>query len=210
MPNMRRYGSLDQVFIQLDGFLKKSAPQRPNPANAISENPLSKQEQRQSIGLMRINHSGEVCAQALYQGQAWFSRNPQLANNLRQAAREEEDHLNWCATRLQELNGRPSHLTPLWYAGALGIGCLASLLGDRYSLSFLAETEHQVSAHLQKHLNLLPSQDLKSQAILKQMKYEEEQHAHHALEQGGVPLPSWVALSMRLSAKIMTSITYWI
>lgn len=220
---MRRYSPIDQVIIQLTSFLDPLAPPipaaqgaprsepRPNPANALAEEPpLTPQAQQQSIGLMRVNHAGEVCAQALYQGQAAITSDPRLKAHLEQAGREEVDHLNWCQERITEMGGRVSRLSRLWHAGALGIGRLAGLCGDKYSLGFLAETERQVSQHLEQHLARLPVDDVKSRAILTQMKQDEEQHAHQAMEQGGQPLPSPIRLLMKISAKIMTTVAFYI
>ena len=159
---------------------------------------------------MRVNHSGEVCAQALYQGQALTARNPDVKTALEQAAWEETEHLNWTETRIAELGGRTSLLNPLWYTGSLALGALAGSLGDKWNLGFLAETERQVEQHLDSHLGRLPQQDEKSRAILEQMKSDEIQHATTALEHGGAELPLPVKTAMKLSSKIMTSTTYWV
>jgi len=211
---MRRYSPIDQVIIQLTHFLKPlagdAASQRPNPAEALDDRVLTPDERRLSTALMRINHAGEICAQALYQGQAAMTRNAALKAHFKQAAAEEVDHLQWCQDRITDMGGQVSRLTPLWQLGALGIGRFAGLFGDAYSLGFLAETEHQVSAHLSKHLERLPLNDLKSRTILQQMRQDEEQHAYQALEHGGKPLPQGIRLLMTISAKIMTSIAFYI
>jgi ubiquinone biosynthesis monooxygenase Coq7 len=160
--------------------------------------------------MMRINHAGEVCAQALYQGQALLARKPALKTYLKHAADEEADHLAWCADRIEALGGKTSYLTPLWYAGSLLIGVAAGLCGDRISLGFLAETEVQVTEHLRKHLEKLPKADLKSRAILTQMQTDEQNHAHEAIVNGGTTLPFGIPSVMRLSAKIMTSLAFYL
>ena len=159
---------------------------------------------------MRINHTGEVCAQALYQGQALTARLPQVRNRMERAAAEENDHLDWCEGRLQELDSRTSLLNPIWYAGSFAIGAAAGLAGDKWSLGFVAETEQQVGAHLDDHLNRLPERDSKSRAILEQMKEDEARHADQALKAGGAVLPGPIRFAMRLSSKIMTGTVYWL
>lgn len=153
---------------------------------------------------MRINHSGEVCAQALYLGQALVARNPRIARHLHQAAAEEKAHLSWCARRITELGDRKSFLNPLWAIGSFGIGMLAGIAGDKISLGFLAETENQVSRHLEKHLQEIAPQDQKSKAILLQMQEDEKRHASHAVDLGGMPLPKPVCALMRFFSKVMT------
>ena len=159
---------------------------------------------------MRINHAGEVCAQALYQGQALFARDATARAALERAAAEEWDHLAWCAERLRELEQRPSHLDPLWYGGSLALGALAALAGDRWSLGFVVETERQVERHLESHLERLPVADQRSRAIVAQMRSDEAAHADMALAQGGTPLPAPVRALMRLTARLMTASAYWI
>ena len=159
---------------------------------------------------MRIDHTGEVCAQALYQGQALTARLPEVRKKMERAAAEENDHLDWCERRIEELGGRTSLLNPLWYAGSFAIGALAGLAGDKWSLGFVAETEQQVGEHLDEHLEQIPPQDAKSRAILEQMKQDELRHANQALVGGGVPLPAPVKLAMRLSSKVMTRTVYWL
>jgi ubiquinone biosynthesis monooxygenase Coq7 len=152
---------------------------------------------------MRINHVGEVCAQALYQGQALTARNPEARAVLEEAAREETDHLAWCESRINELGGRKSLLNPLWYGGAFALGAVAGALGDKWNLGFLAETERQVEAHLDGHLQQLPEQDARSRAIVEQMKVDEAKHAQTALDHGGAPLPMPVKQVMRFAAEVM-------
>jgi len=160
--------------------------------------------------LMRVNHAGEVAAQALYHGQALVAHEPAVREFLLGAAREEGDHLIWCAERLAALHSRPSLLNPLWYAGSVAIGALAGLAGDRLSLGFIAETERQVEGHIDEHLARLPAADEASRAVLEQMKADEIRHGAHALERGGEPLPGPAATLMRLTAKLMTRSAYWI
>jgi ubiquinone biosynthesis monooxygenase Coq7 len=159
---------------------------------------------------MRVNHAGEVAAQALYQGQALVARDPELQSFLLAAAREEGDHLRWCRERLAALEARPSRLDPLWYAGSIMIGALAGLAGDRLSLGFMAETERQVEGHLDQHLARLPKEDAASRAVIEQMQRDEVTHGARALERGGAELAPPVRALMRLTAKLMTSSAYWI
>lgn len=206
--------NLDPLLITLDNALRTLfAPAhsaREIPGTHFPEAPLSEDERRQVVGLLRVDHAGEICAQALYQGQALTARNPQVQAELRKAAQEETEHLAWTEARLAELGGRTSLLNPAWYAGSFAIGALAGLLGDRWNLGFLAETERQVEGHLDKHLDRLPKQDKKSQAILLQMKIDEARHAATALHHGGAELPLPVRLAMRLTSKVMTSTAYWV
>jgi ubiquinone biosynthesis monooxygenase Coq7 len=171
---------------------------------------LSAAEQAKSAALMRINHSGEVCAQALYLGQAFVARDKKLAKQLYQAADEEQTHLQWCKKRVAELNGKTSLLNPLWALGSFGIGVIAGLAGDKISLGFLAETENQVTHHLEKHLNNISPLDKKSIAILEKMREDEKKHATHAIAMGGVALPKPICKIMTLCSKIMTTTArYW-
>ncbi|MEO1767341.1 2-polyprenyl-3-methyl-6-methoxy-1,4-benzoquinone monooxygenase [Thiobacter aerophilum] len=206
--------NLDTLILAFDRGLRTlfaPAPTvRPVPGRDLAEASLTEAEQRHAAGLMRVNHSGEVCAQALYQGQALTARNPQARAALRQAAQEETEHLNWCETRLRELGSHKSYLNPIWYTGSLAIGMAAGALGDKWNLGFLAETERQVEAHLASHLARLPAQDAKSRAIVEQMKIDEAKHATTAIEHGGRPLPLPVRLGMRLTSKVMTSLAYWV
>lgn len=182
---------------------------RPYPAKEPSDE-LSVDERRESVALMRVNHVGEVCAQALYEAQALGARSPQLRESFLAAARDEADHLAWTQRRIRELGGRTSLLNPLWYAGAFGIGLLASRLGDRASLGFMAETERQVEAHLQGHLDRLPAGDIASREVVKQMQHDEIHHAHTATAMGGVALPLPVRAAMRLAAKVMTTTAHYV
>jgi len=205
---------LDRFIIELDKGLRTlfapAASVRSLPGKQLDEPKLSETEKKLAAALMRVNHSGEICAQALYQGQALTARNPAAKAALEQAAQEETEHLNWCETRISELGSHTSYLNPLWYSGSLAIGALAGALGDKWNLGFLAETEHQVERHLEGHLARLPASDLKSRAIVEQMKTDEARHASTALEQGGVALPSPVKQGMRFTSKLMTKAAYWV
>ncbi|MDE3009425.1 MAG: 2-polyprenyl-3-methyl-6-methoxy-1,4-benzoquinone monooxygenase [Pseudomonadota bacterium] len=206
--------SLDRAITLFDRSLRVLlAPppaRRPSPAASLPDAELGSTQRRRAAGLMRVNHAGEVCAQALYQGQALFARDELARAALDQAAEEEWDHQAWCAQRLQELGATPSHLDPLWYGGALAIGVLAALAGDRWSLGFVAETERQVEAHLDSHLARLPLEDVRSRAIVSSMRDEEAAHAEMARAHGGAGLPAPVRALMRLSARVMTASAYWI
>ena len=181
------------------------AASRPSPAGGVSEAELlTDDEAREAIALMRVNHVGEVCAQALYDAQALAARSPELRAMFEQAAREEADHLAWTEERIRELGGRTSLLNPLWYGGAFAIGLAAARIGDRASLGFMAETERQVEQHLQGHLDRLPESDAPSRAIVAQMKDDEVRHADAATALGGAELPLPVRLAMRLAARVMT------
>ena len=182
---------------------------RPNPAAKVADLELSDAERRQSGALMRINHVGEVCAQALYTGQALACQSPALRTQLAEASREETDHLAWTQQRLHDLNDRPSWLNPLWYAGAFAIGFAAGKLGgDKVSLGFVVETERQVEAHLQSHMDLLPASDLASRAIVSAMKADEIAHAQMAQQAGAVELPAPVKSLMQAAAKVMTTVAH--
>ncbi|MDP8566721.1 2-polyprenyl-3-methyl-6-methoxy-1,4-benzoquinone monooxygenase [Methylophilus aquaticus] len=203
--------TLDKVISVLDMGLRtvfsSAIASRPCP-QATESSTLSDSERQHAAALMRINHVGEVCAQALYSGQALLSRNPSHVEALKQASREEVDHLAWCEQRIAELGGRKSLLNPLWYGASFGMGITAGLLGDKWNLGFLAETEHQVSAHLDSHLHTLPPQDHASRAIVAQMKADEEQHADTAEQLGGAALPGPLKRVMRLASKVMTHTAY--
>ncbi|QEL64028.1 ubiquinone biosynthesis monooxygenase Coq7 [Oryzomicrobium terrae] len=181
---------------------------RAMPGTDLPEAELSPEERRRVIGLMRVNHCGEVCAQALYQGQALTSRDPSIRQALEQAGREETEHLAWTERRMAELGGRKSLLNPLWYAGSLTLGVVAGKLGDAWNLGFLAETERQVGAHLDSHLGKLPVQDSRSRAIVEQMKTDEASHADTAVHLGARELPAPVKGAMRLMSKVMTGTAY--
>ena len=209
------YTPIDTLLINLDQairtvFGRPSITGRPNPAQEIPEEELTPEEQEQSARLMRVNHTGEVCAQALYQGQAFTAHQEGVREQLLQAALEENDHLDWCETRLKELGSHTSVLNPLFYTGAFIIGALNGKIGDRWNLGFLVETENQVVRHLQDHLERLPEQDYKSRSILEIMQKDEDQHATTALRAGGIPLPLPVRLLMKTAAKVMTTSTYWV
>lgn len=182
---------------------------RPYPATGVTELQLNDAERRQAGALMRINHVGEVCAQALYTGQALACKSPALRAQLAEASREETDHLAWTQQRLNDLNDRPSLLNPLWYAGAFAIGFAAGKIGgDEVSLGFVVETERQVEAHLQSHMDLLPAADTASRAIVSQMKADEIAHAQMAMKAGAVELPASVKSVMKMAAKVMTTVAH--
>lgn len=210
----RQFSPVDALISRLDrrlrGLHTPPAGTRPTPGANRPEAELSPVERRLSAALMRVNHSGEVCAQALYRGQALTARQPTLRAHLRAAAGEETDHLVWCAERLQELNDHTSYLNPLWFAGAYTIGSLAGLSGDRWSLGFVAETERQVEQHLQGHRQRLPAADYRSHAIVEQMQLDEARHGRDAMNAGGVSLPWPLRLAMRLSARVMTTTAHWV
>lgn len=211
----RRLSPLDHVIISFDGALRTvfGEPEttgRANPTAGIEEASLS-EEERKAVGcLMRVNHAGEVAAQALYQGQGLTARLPVVREALERAALEENDHLAWCRQRVQELGTHTSYLDPFWYGGSLAMGALAGVAGDKWSLGFVAETEHQVIQHLDGHLDCLSTQDGRSRAILEQMKKDEAHHATVALEAGGEELPFPVRTLMRMVSKVMTQTAYWI
>lgn len=205
---------LDRLIIEFDkGLRTLFAPAqtvRQVPGNQLSEATLSEAEKKLSAALMRVNHSGEICAQALYQGQALTARNPNAKKALEEAAQEETEHLNWCETRIHELGSHTSYLNPIWYTGSLAIGALAGALGDKWNLGFLAETERQVEQHLNGHLSRLPQSDSKSRAIVEQMKIDEAQHASTALKHGGADLPTPIKIGMQFTSKLMTHSAYWV
>jgi 3-demethoxyubiquinol 3-hydroxylase len=210
----RTYDVLDRVIGEIDSAIKVlSTPARSRrtfPANRSEESALDDAERLESGRLMRVNHSGEIAAQALYQGQALTARDSAVAGAMRQAAAEEIDHLAWCEQRLQELNGRTSVLNPLWYAGSFAIGALAGTLGDRTSLGFLAETEKQVEAHLRDHQDRLPAADHRSRSIVDQMTHDEAAHGAKAASLGADQLPFALRWAMRLTARVMTRSAYWL
>lgn len=184
--------------------------QRDYPADGLDDCQLQDDEREHVASLMRINHSGEVSAQALYQGQSITARNREVRTKLEQAALEENDHLAWTENRLHELGDRTSLLNPAWYAGSFALGALAGAMGDKWNLGFLAETEHQVVQHLDEHLEQLPAEDRRSRAILEQMKIDEARHATTALDHGGAELPTPVKKLMGMVSKLMTRTVYWI
>jgi len=205
---------IDRLIPEFDKVLRTlfaPAPtSRPMPGEDLPEADLSDAEKRHAAALMRINHCGEICAQALYQGQALTSRQPDIKRALAQAAQEETEHLNWTERRIAELGGRKSLLNPLWYIGSLSMGLVAGKLGDAWNLGFLAETERQVESHLESHKEQLSPQDQKSWVVLEQMKTDEINHAHMAVEQGARELPLAVKMAMKLSSKVMTKTAYYI
>ena len=200
---------IDHVIAGLDTALKsifaKQSPKRKSPAAAgkIPEQDLSELERKKSIELMRVNHVGEICAQALYQGQALTARSAEVKDKMQEAAAEEVDHLSWCDERITELGGRTSLLNPIWYAGSLGLGTLAGLIGDKWSLGFLEETENQVEQHLAEHLDYLPENDQRSRAIVEQMKIDEAKHAQMANDNGAEELPTIIKSAMKNTANLM-------
>jgi len=209
----RRYSPLDLLVMNFDQAVrtlagKPAVTERHNPAADLPETDLTDAERDHVGRLMRINHTGEVCAQALYQGQALTARLPNVRARMERAAQEENDHLVWCEERLDELGNRTSYLNPLWYAGSFAIGALAGVAGDKWSLGFVAETEHQVEAHLDDHLGQVPVDDDRTRAILEQMKEDEVRHATKALAAGGAALPSPVRFAMKLMSKVMTTTVY--
>lgn len=206
--------SVDELILGFDRALRTvlgpSRSTRPVPGDGLPEAGMSAQERSHAGALMRVNHVGEVCAQALYQGQALTARNPQARVALAKAAEEEVEHLAWTEQRIAELGARRSLLNPLWYAGSYAIGAVAGLAGDRWSLGFLAETERQVVAHLNGHLQRLPHTDARSRAIVTTMKRDEARHATMALRLGGAELPLPFRAGMRLASHVMTTTAYWI
>jgi len=215
MDPMRRYTALDGMISSFDDFLSQAMPgkrpaSRPSPAETALDGALTPGMKSVSAGLMRVDHAGEVCAQALYQGQGLTARNPQVRQIMQTAATEEVDHLVWCSQRLGELDSHTSYLNPFWYMGSLSLGIVAGLLGDRWSLGFVAETEHQVVRHLDTHLGELPDNDHRSRAILEQMRIDESHHATVAVESGAAELPLPVRRLMRLGSRLMTRTAYWI
>ena len=213
--HQRAYSPLDRVVVNLDQALRAvfgrpQVTERPDPAAGLPEPDLSATERRHIARLMRINHTGEVCAQGLYQGQALTARLPEVRAKMERSAQEENDHLAWCEDRIEALGDRKSLLNPLWYAGSFAIGAAAGLAGDRWSLGFVVETEKQVESHLDHHLEQVPADDVKDRAVLKQMKADEVHHAEvgPSCRRGRVAGPD--SLGMRLASKVMTRTVYWI
>ena len=206
---------LDRLLAGLDNALKTVAvpagqPARPNPAEDISHTELTEGQAAHAAGLMRVNHAGEIAAQGLYQGHAAVARAPAIEQQMQRAADEERDHLAWCEQRLTELGSQPSRLSPIWYAGSFVIGAVSGVLGDRWSLGFIAETENQVCEHLTGHLERLPDEDARSRAIVEKMREEEAGHGAQARAAGAADLPKPIHALMRMTAKIMTKSAYWI
>jgi 3-demethoxyubiquinol 3-hydroxylase len=210
--NVRTLTPLDRLLAGIERALETVAgspeAHRPSPSGGVPDAELDDSQRRHAAGLMRINHTGEVCAQALYDGQAALARKEENRAHLQHAAAEETDHLAWCSERLRELESRPSLLNPLWYAGSYAIGAAAALAGDKISLGFVVETEKQVEAHLADHLDRLPAQDERSRAVLTQMQADEVQHAQRARERGGVALPFPIPQLMHVSSMVMKTVAY--
>ncbi len=206
--------TLDDLIVAFDrGLRTVFAPAqslRPVPGDELAEAELTAESRAHAAALMRVNHTGEICAQALYQGQALTARNPRAREALERAAQEETEHLAWTERRIEALGGRKSLLNPAFYAGSFAMGALAGLLGDRWNLGFLAETERQVVKHLEGHLQRLPAADGKSRAVLEEMRADEARHATSAITHGGAELPEPAKFAMRLSSKVMTGTAYWI
>jgi ubiquinone biosynthesis monooxygenase Coq7 len=210
----RQYNPVDRLLFTVENglrtvFGKPQTTERPNPAAEIPEHELSDTERDLAGRLMRINHAGEVAAQGLYTGQALTAKLPEVRDKMDRAAQEENDHLAWCETRINELGSHRSLLNPLWYGGSVAIGALAGIAGDKWSLGFVAETEHQVVRHLDAHLQQISPQDEKSRAVLEQMKEDEGHHATVALHAGGAQLPKPIQKLMGLTSKVMTRTAYW-
>ncbi|MCK2125075.1 2-polyprenyl-3-methyl-6-methoxy-1,4-benzoquinone monooxygenase [Thauera aromatica] len=203
---------IDRAIIEFDRALRtvfaSASSVRPVPGEEVDEAALNDAERRHAAALMRVDHAGEICAQALYQGQAMMSRDPTIRGALRQASQEETEHLAWTERRIADLGGRKSLLNPFWYGGALCLGMLAGRFGERLNLGFLAETERQVEQHLKGHLDALPAGDLRSRAIVEQMKEDEAGHADTAVRLGAHELPAPVKAAMKLGAKLMTTLAY--
>lgn len=211
--SLRRFSPLDGLLLQIDHALRtlavaSPAHERPSPAKGASEHELSEQEKNHAAGLMRVNHTGEVCAQALYQGQALTAKLTTVRREMEHAADEEIDHLAWCQERVKQLGSHTSLLNPLWYGLSFGIGATTGLISDRLSLGFVAATENQVCKHLENHLEKLPSEDEKSRAIVTQMLEDEARHADAALVAGGLNFPAPVKGLMSLVSKAMTKTSY--
>ena len=212
--NTRTFSLSDRIIGEIDRAINvlwgPARPARPSPVPTGGELALDEEERLESGRLMRVNHAGEVAAQALYRGQALTARDPTVSSAMRRAAAEEIDHLAWCEQRLQELNGRTSLLNPLWYAGSFAIGALAGIRGDHASLGFISETERQVESHLRDHMERLPAADQRSRAILQQMTHDEIEHGETAAALGGAELPFLVRRAMRLASRVMTRGSYWL
>ena len=208
----REYSLFDRLLSQSEQAMRTLVPGaaqagRPSPAQHLRADAVTEEQRRHIAGLMRINHTGEVCAQALYQGQALTAKLPDVRETMEQSAREEIDHLAWCETRLEELDSRPSVLNPAFYAMSFGLGASAGLIGDRWSLGFVGETEKQVCEHLEEHLQRLPKDDHKSRVVLSQMVVDEKKHGDSAMAAGGADLPFPVRTGMKLMASVMKTLT---
>ncbi|MBS0213563.1 MAG: 2-polyprenyl-3-methyl-6-methoxy-1,4-benzoquinone monooxygenase [Proteobacteria bacterium] len=213
MTASRRHSRLDRLLIEAEhalatSFIAQPAARRANPAASTPDGALEDAQRRHAAGLMRVNHVGEVCAQALYFGQAAVASDAATRTQLLEAAAEETDHLAWCGQRLRELDSRPSLLNPLWYAGSYAIGLAAGLRGDGWNLGFVVETERQVEAHLDQHLHALPGTDARSRAIVQAMKADEARHADHAQAAGARILPAPIQRAMRVASGLMKAVAY--
>lgn len=211
----RKLTPLDKLLASANNALRTVAaptgrPARSNPAEDIEDADLDAKQKAHAARLMRVNHAGEVAAQALYQGHASVARNQTIEDQMQRAADEEFDHLAWCEQRIRELGYAPSRLGPVWYAGAFVVGAASGLLGDKWSLGFIAETEKQVCAHLESHLDDLPQDDARSRAIVAKMRDEEAAHGENAIDAGAAQLPRPIVRMMRMTAKIMTKTAYWV
>lgn len=210
----RHYSALDKLLSQVNQGLSPALASgaqadRKTPAKDVDEATMSDREKDHAMRLMRVNHAGEVAAQALYHGQALTAKLPEVRAEMEHAAEEENDHLAWCEQRIKELGGEVSALQPFWYAGSFALGALAGAIGDKWSLGFVAETEAQVVKHLESHESELPPQDERTRAILRQMKQDEAEHGEKAMQAGGAVLPEPVQLLMSISSKVMTKTAYW-
>ncbi len=211
--NNRELSRVDRLLASANNALRTVAspagrPARDNPAETLDDGRLTPAQKSHAAGLMRVNHAGEIAAQALYQGHATVARDKTIERQMQRAADEEFDHLAWCEQRLEELGESPSKLAPFWYAGAFAIGAASGILGDKWSLGFIAETERQVCEHLDSHLEGLPDEDVRSRAIVKTMRDEEQEHGENAVNAGAAELPEPVKKLMQLTAKVMTTTAY--
>jgi ubiquinone biosynthesis monooxygenase Coq7 len=209
---MSQLSRIDRLLVNLDTFIKSvvahDAPPLPRRFGQDDPGDMAEEQKRETAALMRVNHVGEVCAQALYRAQALTTANPALQKKFDEAAQEETVHLDWTRARIEQLGGRPSLLNPLWYAGAFGIGLVAGRMGDKISLGFMAETERQVEEHLESHLQRLPAEDSVSRKIVQEMKDDEARHATQAIKLGGMELPPPAKLLMRAASKLMTTVAH--
>lgn len=215
METKRHYSLLDKLCLGVDQAVRALADTaktsgRAYPAKQVAEEPMSEEARKHAAGLMRINHTGEICAQALYHGQGMVSRTAHIEAKMQEAAIEEGDHLAWCKQRLDELKSHTSYLNPVWYAGSFCIGLTAGLIGDKWSLGFVAETERQVIKHLQGHLEHLPQEDKRSQTILTQMEIDEGKHRDEAIREGARELPRVIKKGMAMISKVMVKTAYWV
>lgn len=215
MTRLRHYTFLDKICLGFDQALRTltnnvKTTGAPYPAETLEQVTLNKEQSKQSAALMRINHAGEICAQALYHGQGVVSRSNKVQEKMHLAAIEEGDHLAWCKQRLDELGSHPSYLNPLWYAGSFCIGMVAGMIGDKWSLGFVAETERQVIEHLKGHLHQLPANDSRSYTILQRMEADETRHHDEAVTLGAHALPDVIKKTMALTSKIMVNTAYWL